>query len=528
MGKRYLPSEKIPWSVPRADHRYLWMVKKMNQNILEMKGINKAFGDAKVLKNVRFELQKGEVHALVGGNGAGKSTLMKIMTGVYTKDSGEMRINGEVIDINEPSDAKKNGIAMIFQEMSLIQTLTVAENIFLGSEIIKNGFRDEKAMKKKAEEVLKSLGIDVEPTTRVSELSVGMSQMVEIAKAVSRNAKILVFDEPSAALSDSETVKLFELIRRLKKEGVSMVYISHRMNEILENCDRVTVLRDGQYVATEIIENLTLEKIVALMMGGEKAENKFVWMPRTYDETAADVLTVKHLKVDDKVSDISFSLKPGEILGFAGLMGSGRTEIMETLFGIRKRLGGTVHLNGEEINIKSSADAVKKGIALIPEDRRKEGLVLSHTIRDNVILPIASRLTKKKIMNDDKQADQIVCNNIKDLNIVAENMDQQIGLLSGGNQQKVVIAKWLNSNPKVMMLDEPTAGVDIGAKGEIIQIVRKFADRGGSVLFASSELAEMMAVCDKIITIYDGHITGEIKRSEIKTEEELQHAIQRK
>ena len=500
----------------------------MDKNVLEMKEINKTFGDARVLKNVHFELQLGEVHALVGGNGAGKSTLMKIMTGVYTLDSGKIFINGKETEIKGPSDAKNNGIAMIFQEMSLIQTLTVAENIFLGSEIVKNGMRDEKAMEEKAAKVLEKLGIDVDPSTPVSELSVGMSQMVEIAKAVSKDAKILVFDEPTAALSDSETVRLFKMIDQLKNQGVSMVYISHRMNEILEHCNRVTILKDGQFVVTENVKDLTLEKIVAFMMGGEQAEHKFEWIERSYDEKAPDLLCVQGLKVNEKVNDICFSLKPGEILGFAGLMGSGRTEIMETLFGIRKNLGGKVILEGKEIQVKNPKEAVKLGFALIPEDRRKEGLVLQHTICQNAVLPILSKIAKHRIFNDEKKARKIVAGNIEKLNIVAESMNQEIGVLSGGNQQKIVIAKWLNSNPKVMMLDEPTAGVDIGAKGEIIQIVREFADNGGSVLFASSELAEMLAVCDRIITIFDGKITGELKRREIKAEEELQNAIQRK
>lgn len=504
------------------------MGENMAHNVLEMKGINKAFGDAKVLKDVSFELKKGEVHALVGGNGAGKSTLMKIMTGVYTKDSGEIVIDGKTTEINKPSDANKNGIAMIFQEMSLIQSLTVAENIFLGSEVKKSGFLDKKTMYAKASAILNSIGIDIDPSTLVSDLSVGLSQMVEIAKAISKDASILVFDEPTAALSDSETVQLFKMIHQLKEKGVSMVYISHRMNEILENCDRVTILKDGKYIVTENIENLSLEKIVKYMMGNQNAEHKFEWVPRTIDVNAADVLKVEHLKVNDKVNDISFSLKQGEILGFAGLMGSGRTEIMETLFGIRKKLEGTVTLDGSQVNIKNSSSAVSKGLALIPEDRRKEGLVLIHSIFENAILPISNQLVNFKIINDNKKAKKIVDDNINDLGIVAEHKDQEINLLSGGNQQKVVIAKWLNTHPKVMMLDEPTAGVDIGAKGEIIQIVRNFADKGGSVIFASSELAEMLAICDRIITVFDGKITGQLIRSEIKSEEELQNAIQRK
>lgn len=496
--------------------------------ILKMEGINKSFGDARVLKNVHFELKHGEIHALVGGNGAGKSTLMKIITGVYTLDSGKIYVNGKETVIEKPLDAKNQGIAMIFQELSLIQSMTVAENIFLGTEIVRHGVRDIKQMRQKTEAVLKRLGIDVDPDTKVSELSVGVSQMVEIAKAVSKDAKILVFDEPTAALSDSETVRLFEMMEQLKKEGVSMVYISHRMNEILNICDRITILKDGEYITTKETGEMTLDKIVSYMMGGASGGgHKFEWVSRQYDETAPDVLTVEHLDINDKIKDISFSLKPGEILGFAGLMASGRTEIMENLFGQRRRRGGTVKLEGKEVHVKNTAQAVSAGFALIPEDRRKEGLVLIHSIKDNAVLPVLSRLAKMKIFNNEKLEKKIVEENIRQLSVKAEHIDQPIGLLSGGNQQKIVIAKWMNTHPKVMMLDEPTAGVDIGAKGEILEIIRKFADQGHGVLFVSSELTEMMAICDRIITIYDGRITGQLCRKDIKSEEELQNAIQK-
>ena len=500
----------------------------MSQNVLELKNINKSFGTAKVLKNVCFELLPDEVHALVGGNGAGKSTLMKIMTGVYTKDSGEIIVGGVQKEIHNTNDARNNGIAMIFQEMSLVPTLSIMENIFLGCELKKNGFRDISGMKQKTREVLASLGLSLDPDTRVSELSVGMTQMVEIAKAVSKDVKILVFDEPSAALSDSETARLFEIIRQLKQNGVSMVYISHRMNEILEICDRVSILRDGQNVVTKETKELTLEDIVSYMLGDANSGHQFEWVPREYDEDGPDVLEVKNLKINDKLDDISFSLKKGEILGFAGLVGSGRTEIMETLFGIRKPLHGRIVVNGQDTVNRSPAEAVKNGFALVPENRRREGLVLMHSVRENAILPVTAKYTKNRIFNDNKRINEVVSGNIRDLGVKTSDMNQEIGLLSGGNQQKIVIAKWLNSEPKILMFDEPTAGVDIGAKGEIIRIIRQYADGGGSAIFASSEIAEMLAVCDRIITLFDGKITGELMRKDIKTEEELQNAIQRK
>ena len=499
----------------------------MENTVLKMEGICKSFGDAKVLKNVQFELKHGEVHALAGGNGAGKSTLMKIMTGVYTHDEGKIFIDGKETVIEKPLDAKEQGIAMIFQELSLVQTMTVAENIFLGTEIVKNGVRGVKKMNEKTSQILHRLGMDISPSTVVSELSVGMSQMVEIAKAVSKDAKILVFDEPTAALSDSETKRLFEIITQLKNEGVSMVYISHRMNEILSICDSITILKDGEYVTTQNIKDMTLDKIVSYMMGGTSGKgHKFEWVERKHDENAKDVLKVDHLKINEKINDISFSLKHGEIVGFAGLMGSGRTEILECLFGLRKKEGGTVILDDKEVHIKNPTEAIKNGLAFIPEDRRKEGLVLMHSIKDNAVLPILDRLSIKGIFNDDKKERALVGENIKKFGVKAEHIDQEIGLLSGGNQQKIVIAKWMNTCPKVIMLDEPTAGVDIGAKGEILEIVRSFADQGCGVLFVSSELTEMMAICDRIIVLFDGRITGMISRKDIKLEEELQNAIQ--
>ena len=499
----------------------------MTEHVLKMTGIHKSFSGVRVLKDVGFDLIKGEIHALVGGNGAGKSTLMKIMTGVYTKDAGTIEIDGQVVDIRGISDAKRNGISMIFQELSLVQSLTVAENMFLNDEIKKGIMRDTKAMNKRAKEVLAELGINVDPTTVVSSLSVGMSQMVEIAKAISKGARILVLDEPTASLSDSETVQLFAMMRQLKEKGVSMVYISHRMNEILSIADRVTILKDGEIVTTKEIAELTLPKIVSYMMGTEEGSNKFEWTERSYDMEAPDLLRVEHLCVNDKISDISFSLKPKEIVGFAGLMGSGRTEILETLFGLRKKRGGSIWLDGKEISCKNTTEAVKQGFALIPEDRRKQGLVLMHTVKSNAVLSIVHRLTKGKLFCDDKRSNQLVEENVQSLSIKTDGINKQVQLLSGGNQQKVVIAKWLNANPRVMMFDEPTAGVDIGAKSEVIKIIRDYADQGNAVLFVSSELTELMAVCDKIITLFDGKITGVLARKDIKTEEELQNAIQR-
>lgn len=498
----------------------------MNSYVLEMKGIEKSFG-VPVLKGVDFSLKKGEIHALVGGNGAGKSTLMKIMTGVYTKDAGKILINGKETSIENTHDAKRNGIGMIFQELSLVQSMTVEENIFLGTEVTEGGLRKTSYMTERAKEVLEELGIEVDPKETVENLSVGMSQMVEIAKAMEKEAKILVLDEPTASLSDAETKQLFKMVRELQNKGVSMVYISHRMKEIMEIADRISILRDGKIVHTGSIADVTMEEIIAYMMG-ENTGKKFEWVPRKYDRNGPDLLSVEHLKINSRINDVSFRLKKGEILGFAGLMGSGRTEILETLFGIRKQLGGTVKINGRAVCVECPKDAIRNGFALIPEDRRKQGLVLIHSVKENAILPKIGQLRKHGWFIDEKRAEEIVEDNVRKLNIVTDDIHKRIGLLSGGNQQKVVIAKWINVHPKVMMLDEPTAGVDVGAKAEIIDLMREYANQGNGVLFVSSELAELMAVCDRIITIFDGRITGEIDRSELETEEVLQYAIQQK
>jgi ribose transport system ATP-binding protein len=464
----------------------------------------------------------------VGGNGAGKSTLMKIMTGVYTKDAGEIWVDGKKTDIKNTGDAKESGIAMIFQELSLVPTMTVAENIFLGEELTKVGIRKTGDMNERAEEVLKRLGINVGAKDRIESLSVGMCQMIEIAKAVAKDARILVLDEPTASLSDSETKQLFKMIRDLQNKGVSMVYISHRMSEILDIADSITILRDGGIVYTGNTQETTLDSIIRHMLGDVNDNKKFAWKERKIDKNAVDILQVEHLKVNDRIDDISFSLKAGEILGLAGLMGSGRTEILETLFGVRKKQGGTVKLKGTKVTISNSRQAVKAGFALIPEDRRRQGLVLIHSVKENAILPKVAKIIKNKFLVDEKAASKMVEENVSSLGIVTDNIHKRINLLSGGNQQKVVIAKWLNMHPEIIMLDEPTAGVDIGAKAEIIDLMRDFADSGKGVLFVSSELTELMAVCDRIVVLFDGKITGEMNRKEIESEEELQYAIQKK
>lgn len=499
----------------------------MSTQILEMSRINKSFSNVKVLKNVDFSLKKGEVHALIGSNGAGKSTLMKILTGVYDFDSGDIKIDNQVID-GLRVDAKACGISMIFQELSLIPTMTVAENIFLGNEISVGLKLNKKEMKEKTRELLHALGLDIDPDIEVSKLSTGMSQMVEIAKAISKDSKILVFDEPTTALSDKEAAQLFELIEDLKAGGMTIVYISHRMKEIFDIADRITVLRDGATVLTEEINNVSLKEIVAAMISESSKADNFIWKQRDYDIDGEDILTVNHLKIDDKVDDISFSIKKGEIVGIAGLMGSGRTEILESLFGIRKIISGEILVENKEVEITSVNDAIEAGFALVPENRRTQGLVLNHSIKENVVLPSLESLADKLSYLDESKLNDLAIDSAKRLNVKYSNIFSPINLLSGGNQQKIVISKWLNTNPKVLMLDEPTAGVDIGAKSEITEIIREIADEGNGVLIVSSEIAELLAICDKIIVLYNGKLTKIIDRKEITSEEDLQYAIQTK
>ena len=495
------------------------------ESILEMKGMCKSFNGVPVLGNVDFFLKKGQVHSLVGGNGAGKSTLMKILTGVYTRDEGQIMLAGRPVNFRSYREAGRNGLRMIFQELSLVRTLTVYENIFLNHEKTKRGgLLDKTSMIAKAESLLNSLGVDFSAETTVGSLNVGNCQMVEIAKALSMDAKILILDEPTASLSDNEVQVLFKTIRSLKEQGVSMIYISHRMNEILEISDAVTIMRDGRVVASEKSENLTIPAIIGHMLG-EGGGKSFSWIPRKNPPADSDMLKVENLKVEGLPGELSFAIKKGEIVGIAGLMGSGRTEILQALFGLGGYISGKVTVDGKVISSRKVKDAIKSGIALVPEDRRTQGLVLQHTVKQNTMLPVLNRFKTWLTINE-KQGEAMVRGKVRELNVKTDSIHKMISLLSGGNQQKIVIAKWLASEPKVLLLDEPTAGIDIGAKSEITEIIRNFADSGNSVLIVSSELTELMVVCDRILVLCKGRITGQLNREDIKTEEVLQHAIQ--
>ena len=492
--------------------------------ILEMADIRKSFGAIPVLKGVGFTLRQGEIHALMGGNGAGKSTLMKILTGVYARDGGTVTIEGHPVELHDAAAAERAGVAMIFQEFSLVPTLTVAQNIFLKREPRFSGtpFINGAEMVRRSRAVLRELGVDIDPNALVSGLSAGYMQIVEIAKALSKKARILVMDEPTSSLSEAETSALFELVGRLRATGISIVYISHRMAEILTLCNRVTVMRDGETVMTADCADLSVARIVEAMLGAGNAAS-FARKDHQVPQDARAVMQVRNLRLAKRIEDVSFDIREGEIVGLAGLMGSGRTEIAETLFGRRRALSGEVLFDG--VAVTSQADAIARGMALVPEDRRKFGLVLEHSVGDNIILPNLDRFTRRFLVQD-RAALRTVEATIRDLAIKTDGPDKLARLLSGGNQQKIVIGKWLARAPRLLILDEPTIGVDIGAKSEIVDTVRARADKGMAVLVISSELEELMAISDRILVLHGGRIAQSMNRRDVATEEELHHAIQ--
>lgn len=492
--------------------------------IFEMRGIDKAFNGVPVLKRADFSLRRGEVHALMGGNGAGKSTLMKILTGVYSKDAGTIAIEGEAVEFHAPSDAERHGIAMIFQEFSLVPTLTVAQNMFLHREPrMGHAFVNDAEAARRARAVLAGLGEDIDPRTPVEALSVGQCQMVEIAKALSKDARILVMDEPTSSISEAETSKLFEVVRRLKASGISIVYISHRMAEIFAICDRVTVMRDGASVLVEDCSKLSMQAVIDAMLGTGSAGAVLAWRARDHELAPIPALEVEHLTLEGHFEDISFIVHPGEIVGLAGLMGSGRTEIAEAIFGIRTPQRGCVRMRGKEL--RTLREAIDAGIAFVPENRRTQGLVLDHSLRDNVMLPNLTRFTRGLFINDFAGTRSAV-EFIKSLRIKTDGPNKEARLLSGGNQQKIVLAKWLARRPELLILDEPTIGVDIGAKSEIVEIVRGLAAGGTAVLVISSEFEELLALSDRLVVIHDGRLIREFDRQDIESEEVLHHAVQ--
>ena len=489
-----------------------------------MRGIGKSFNGISVLKKADFTLRKGEVHALMGVNGAGKSTLMKILTGVYSKDEGCILLNGNEIDITSPKVAEQFGIAMIFQEFSLIPTLSVAQNIFLKREprFLSGLVIDEAETIRKAQLILDELGEQIDPTMLVENLSVGKCQIVEIAKAISKNARILVMDEPTSSISEAEVSRLFKFVERLKETGISVVYISHRMSEIFTICDRITVMRDGEKVLTDTCKNLSMKTLIDTMLGSS-TETTMTWHQRTHELGEKPALELVGLSHNNHFKNVDLAVYPGEVVGLAGLMGSGRTEILETIFGLNIADHGHVQVNGSLI--KNNADAISAGVALIPENRRTQGLVLDHSILDNFLLPNLEKFSKGFFVKT-VAATIAMKKYISQLNISSNSVNKTVGLLSGGNQQKVILSKWLATNPAVLLLDEPTIGVDIGAKSDIVKLVRQLAAMGSAILVVSSEFEELMAMSDRIIVLKNGSVSDSLARTDIASEEILHHAVQ--
>ena len=449
---------------------------------IEMKGIDKSFGTNQVLKNAGFVLKDGEVHALMGENGAGKSTLMKILTGVYTRDAGTVLVDGKEVMYKNPQEAEKAGIVFIYQELNVLFDLTVEENLFMGKEITRGfGVCDKKAMRKKAQEIMDRMGVHIPVTAQMSDLSVGQQQMVEICKALMVDAKVLIMDEPTAALTQSETEILFEVIKSLRKKGVSIVYISHRMEEIFELCDRITVLRDGTYIDTRYIKDIDMDDIVQMMIGRTIGER----FPKREAEIGKEVLRVEGLTSGKLFRDVNFTVKAGEVLGVSGLMGAGRTEIMQAIFGNIPVESGRIYIEGKEVKIRNPRQAIAAGIGFITEDRKTEGLLLEKSIAENIEIANLKKVSNNSVLSRVKQK-EIVKRGIDEFRIKCFGPDHECSNLSGGNQQKVVLAKWIYTDPKILILDEPTRGVDIGAKKEIYSVINDMAAKGVAVIMVSS------------------------------------------
>ncbi len=479
----------------------------MGEVILTMKDIDKSFPGVHALDHVSLDLRKGEVLALMGENGAGKSTLMKVLTGIYTKDSGTITYEGREVEFHNAREAQDAGIVIVHQELNMLNHLTVAQNIFIGREPKKGIGIDDKKMIEDSKALFKQLNIDIDPTATMGDLTVGKQQMCEIAKAISHDAKVIVFDEPSAALTEAEIDELFKIIRDLRERQMGIIYISHRMDEIKVITDRVTVMRDGTYVGTLVTKDCTKNDIVNMMVGRVIYEE-----PKTESLVPKDapvVLKVEHLNAGRMVQDISFELRKGEILGFSGLMGAGRTETARAIFGADKKESGDIYVNGEKVIINSPQDAVRHGIGYLSEDRKRYGVVVEKSIAENTTLACLEDYTNG-IFIDNKREDQTAQEMVDTLETKTPGVDQLVVNLSGGNQQKVVIAKWLAKSSDILIFDEPTRGIDVGAKNEIYKLMNRLASEGKSIIMISSEMTEILRMSDRVVVMCEGKITGEL------------------
>ena len=492
----------------------------MGDVILTMKGIDKSFPGVHALDHVDLEIRKGEVHALMGENGAGKSTLMKVLTGIYSKDSGSITFEGKEVEFSNPRDAQDHGIVIVHQELNMMNHLTVAQNIFIGREIMNGKLINDAKMNEEATKLFRQLNIDIDPTEKMGNLTVGKQQMCEIAKAISHEAKVIIFDEPSAALTESEIEELFKIIRDLREKQLGIVYISHRMDEIKVITDRVTVMRDGGYVGTLITKDCTKDDIINMMVGRVIYED-----PKTESAVKPDapvVLKVENLNAGKMVQNVSFELHKGEILGFSGLMGAGRTETARALFGADPKEGGKIYVNGQEVDIKNPMDAVKHGIGYLSEDRKRYGIVVGKSVAENTTMATMNDFMKGLFINKKKEV-EVAEEYVKALKTKTPTVDQLVVNLSGGNQQKVVIAKWLVRNCDILIFDEPTRGIDVGAKSEIYTLMNELVAEGKSIIMISSEMTEILRMSDRIVVMCEGKKTAEIDIAEA-TQENIMHA----
>lgn len=481
---------------------------------IEMKNIHKSFGSNRVLSGVDFELREGEVHALMGENGAGKSTLMNILTGIHSKDEGSITVDGRVVHYGSPKEAEQAGIAFIHQELNVWPEMTVLDNLFIGRELTSRfGLLHAKKMRRLAEEQMSRLAFSIPLDQTAGSCSVGQQQMIEITKAMMTQAKVIIMDEPTAALTEREIRNLFSLITSLKQQGVAIVYISHRMEEIFEICDRITIMRDGSTVDTRLIPETHFDEVVRKMVGRELTD-RFPQRSGKAGDIAFEVVCASRKGV---FKDISFTVHSGEILGISGLMGSGRTEMMRGLFGLDPLDSGEIRLGGKRVTIRNPFEAVKLGVGFITEDRKEEGLVLDFSVKDNMVLPSLFSFSKRGLM-DEASEQSFAGQLISRLSIKTESSATPVRNLSGGNQQKVVIAKWIGIGPKLLILDEPTRGVDVGAKREIYQLMNELTERGVAMIMVSSELPEVLGMSDRVVVIHEGSIAGELSAEEATQE----------
>lgn len=490
---------------------------------VEMLNITKSFGGSQVLNDVSLRVKRGKIHALVGENGAGKSTLMKILSGAYRKDSGEIRIHGRPVNISSPHTGRKLGIGIIYQELALAPDLTAAENIYLGHLSSKGGIVNWAKLYSDAAKLIKSIGFDINPRAKVGNLTVACQQVIEIAKALSEKVKILILDEPTALLAPKETERLFEVLSRLKNQGVSLIYISHRLDEIFKIADTVTVIKDGRITGTVSPGDVCVDDIISMMIG----RNLSAMFPKGKSKIGKEVFTVERINRGKKVRDVSFSVRAGEVLGIAGLVGSGRTETIRAIFGADPKDTGKITLAGHTIKIKSPADAVRSGIGLVPENRKEQGVILSMSVRNNVTMASLHNVTARLGLIKTAKEKRITQHLIEKLAIKTKSTESYVSDLSGGNQQKVVLAKWFGTDCRVIILDEPTHGVDVGAKVEIYKLINELVSRGLAIILISSEMVEIIGMCDRALVMRDGQIQGTLEKQQLSEENIMRLAIGR-